>query len=80
MNRVGDNGHAVGEPAPDERDDGKGEVDEEGREDVTPRAVAMQVDMIVCHNASFLLNKHAKVRIYTEFRKNKCTFSLLRSL
>ena len=44
---VGDDGHAVGEPSADEGDDGEGEVDEEGREDVLPRAITMQMDMIV---------------------------------
>ncbi len=77
VDRVGDDGHAVGEPSADEGDDGEGEVDEEGREDVLPRAITMQMDMIVCHNdyfIPFLVNNCAKVRIYGEFGKNNRIF------
>ena len=50
MNGVGDDGHAIGEPAPDERDNGEGKVNEEGREDVSPRTIAMQMYVIMRHN------------------------------
>ena len=52
--RIGDDGHTIGEPPPDEGDDGEREVDEEGREDILSCALAVQMDMIVNHNDYFI--------------------------
>ena len=75
VDRVGDDGHTVGQPSSDDGDYRESEVDEEGREDILSRHIAMQMYvMMVRHNVCFLLkfvNNRAKVRIYAEFRKNK---------
>ena len=75
VDRVGDDGHTVGQPSSDDGDYRESKVDEEGREDILSRHIAMQMYvMMVRHNACFLLkfvNNRAKVRIYAEFRKNK---------